>query len=409
MSILKYLSKKEIWLEFYEYKVSAGHLNKAEADLLRHFIENTEYTETAARLQNGGGFSVPEKKSINKMLTGKKRTVYLFPRDEMYIMKLICFLLYKYDSKLTDSCYSFRRGINAKTAVRKIVSLRGADKKYCVKADIHNYFNSIPAKELALALENIITDDPALLKLLRDLLTLDKAYENGRLITENRGAMAGCPLSPFFANFYLNDIDRQFGQKNICYCRYSDDILFFADTAEEANSLLDELKAALSEKGLALNPEKCVVSAPGEGWEFLGFSYKNGNIDLSRATKSKTKAKIRRKAKALYRWSRKKGLSYDKAARAMIKRFNRKFYDDTHEGDFSWSRWFFPLLTTAEGLKEIDAYMLEYIRFLKSGRHYKGNYRMKYSEIKALGYRSLVNEFYKAKKSRQNFSKFTKF
>ncbi len=53
------------------------------------------------------------------------------------------------------------------------------------------------------------------------------------------------------------------------------------------------------------------------------------------------------------------------------------------------------MLTTAKGLKEVDGYLLEYIRFLHSGRHYKGNYRFKYDEIKKLGYRSLVNEFYK--------------
>ncbi|MBQ9604627.1 MAG: hypothetical protein IJR45_04350, partial [Firmicutes bacterium] len=265
MSLLNELSKKEIWLGFYEYKVSAGHLNEAESDALRRFIENEDYAETAAKLQNGGNFSIPEKKSINKMFSGKKRIVYIFPRDEVYIMKLLCFLLYKYDDKLTGNCYSFRRGINAKTAVKKLVSLHGADKKYCIKADIHNYFNSIPAEELALTLENVINEDPALLRLLQKLLTLDKAYENKSLVNENRGAMAGCPLSPFFANFYLNDTDRYFAQKAQCYCRYSDDILFFANTEKEALNLLDELKDLIAEKGLELNPEKCAVTAPGEG------------------------------------------------------------------------------------------------------------------------------------------------
>lgn len=53
------------------------------------------------------------------------------------------------------------------------------------------------------------------------------------------------------------------------------------------------------------------------------------------------------------------------------------------------------LLTTDEGLKELDAYLIQYIRYLYSGRHYKGNYRVTYEKIKELGFRSLVNEFYK--------------
>lgn len=72
-------------------------------------------------------------------------------------------------------------------------------------------------------------------------------------------------------------------------------------------------------------------------------------------------------------------------------------YDDTDEKKFSWSRWFFPVLTTDEGLKEMDAYLIRYIRYLYKGRHYKGNYRVTYEQIKALGFRSLVNEFYKNK------------
>jgi len=112
-------------------------------------------------------------------------------------------------------------------------------------------------------------------------------------------------------------------------------------------------------------------------------------------TKNKLKAKIRRKAHSLYRWRTKKDVPFEKTAKVMIRVFNRKFYDDTDDNKFTWSRWFFPVLTTDEGLKEMDAYLIQYIRYLYSGRHYKGNYRITYDEIKALGYRSLVNEYYK--------------
>ncbi|MDE5952451.1 MAG: hypothetical protein K2H12_12855, partial [Acetatifactor sp.] len=59
---------------------------------------------------------------------------------------------------------------------------------------------------------------------------------------------------------------------------------------------------------------------------------------------------------------------------------------------FTWSRWFFPLLTTDRGLREIDAYMQEYIRYTVTGRHYKGNYRISYGQLQSWGYVSLVHE-----------------
>ena len=83
----------------------------------------------------------------------------------------------------------------------------------------------------------------------------------------------------------------------------------------------------------------------------------------------------------------------------MISIFNRKFYDDRKENGFTWSRWYFPVITDVSDLKEIDAYLIENIRYLSSGRYYKGNYRVRYEDIKKLGFRSLVNEYYKYIKS----------
>lgn len=136
-------------------------------------------------------------------------------------------------------------------------------------------------------------------------------------------------------------------------------------------------------------------SKPGEPWEFLGFSYDHGKLDLSENTKRKTKAKIKRKAEALRRWQRKKGLTTDKAAIGFIRAMNRKFYGSEDTDDFTWNRWFFPNITEDSGLKEIDAYTQQYIRYTVTGRHYKGNYRISYEQLKKWGYRSLVHEYYK--------------
>ena len=241
-------------------------------------------------------------------------------------------------------------------------------------------------------------EDPALYELFARILREDRVLENGHIVREKHGAMAGTPLSPFFANIYLSETDRYFFDSSITYFRYSDDILLFADSAEKLAQYKNILYSQIDELGLGLNPDKVHISVPGESWEFLGFCYRNGEIDLSDNTLRKTKAKIKRKAEALRRWQRKKGLAPEKAAIGLIHTMNRKFYgSDNNEDEFTWNRWFFPCLTVDTGLRKLDAYLLQYIRYAATGRHYKGGFRIRYETVKSWGYRSLVHAYYESR------------
>ena len=104
---------------------------------------------------------------------------------------------------------------------------------------------------------------------------------------------------------------------------------------------------------------------------------------------------MRRKTRALSRWADKKGVPREMAARAFIKRFNSKLYDNPVYSELTWTRWFFPVINTDKTLKEIDSYMLECIRYLATGKRNKSKYDFRYEDIKKLGYRSLINEYYK--------------
>ena len=248
--------------------------------------------------------------------------------------------------------------------------------------------------------------DSVLFNLFQRMLKDDWVYDKGELIKEAQGAMAGMPCSTFFANVYLSDVDNYFEgiAKDVEYFRYSDDILIFADTKEILDKYIDIFKVLIKEKGLEINESKVAYINPGEKVEFLGFAYKNGIIDISDNTKRKLKAKIKRKAEALRRWARKKELEPDKAAKGFIKTMNVKFFGRYKDAiidcidlkqDFTWSRWFFPNITVDSSLEEIDKYMQQYIRYIITGRHYKGNYKITYEQMKDWGYRSLVHEYYK--------------
>lgn len=388
------------WLDFLFYKIEKQHLTKSEEQSIKKFIKEKEYLSLCdAWKQHSFPIHLPEKRVINKEGSTKKRIVYSFPEKENIFLKFISFQLFNYDSYISKNCYSFRRSLGVPNAVRKISRIPHVTRLYSLKTDICNYFNSIDVPTLLGQLSFLKEQDGMLFELFEKILSEDRVTEHGRIISEQHGAMAGVPVSPFFANIYLREIDRYFLQKEIPYFRYSDDILILSTTEKELKECGHILFQMIQDLNLSVNYDKVAVSHPGEPFDFLGFCFDNGKIDISGHTLCRMKSRIKRKADSLRRWQRKKGLDNEKAAIGFINAMNYKLYGCPDDKEFSWNKWFFPNLTTDQSLKAIDRYMQEYIRYCITGRHYKGNYRITYDMMKEWGYRSLVNEYYKNQSS----------
>ncbi len=392
-SLLDILTDQNAWNDFRACKTERNQLSKAESEELDAFIAEKRYLA----FQDNMHFSLPQKRMIAKRSSQKKRTVYCYSSDETWILKMLAWQLYIFDPYFSDHLYSFRRDRHAGSAFRDIRMIRDIDRKYVLKLDIHDYFNSIHTDILLSQLKNVFAQDEKLYMFFRDLLEQDACIWEGQIINEKRGAMAGVPISGFLADVYLTEMDRQMEEKGIPYFRYSDDMILFFDTEEEMNTCLQEITDYLGQMGLILNEEKQKISEPGEPWEFLGFRYERGEIDLAQSTVEKMKRKIRRKAKKFWRRRKQNHSSYDAAARSMIRSFDSIFYDLSGSGSFTWTRFYFPLLTRTDGLHEIDTCMIRYLRYLKTGKHNKGNYAITYEHLKKLGYTPLVAEYYRWK------------
>ncbi len=395
------LSRREVWQDFREYKTQRNRLSRKELAELDSFLREERYHGVTDTFH----FSYPKKIELTKLNSSKKRTVYTYTEDETWVLKLLAFLLYRYDGKTAGSCYSFRRNMTSKTAFDRIRRIDALEEKYALKLDIHDYFNSIDTEQLIGVTEQIIDDDERLVDFLSMLLRQNRCVWEGEVIEEDRGAMAGVPLASFFANIYLRDLDLEFEEKGIPYFRYSDDMIMFLDSMNEVDRAFNRIKEVLEKKELELNMDKFSLTLPGGEWEFLGFRYKQGRIDLAEGTIEKMKGRIKRKAQSLYRQKKRKGYSFEKAARSMISSFDHRFYDINGNNSFTWTRFYFPVITSTEGLHEIDRYMLEYLRFLNSGRHYKGNYRITYEQLKKLGYTPLVSEYYNWKEENETLNR----
>lgn len=406
-NIVELAAARESWLAFLNEKRAKQHLSSREDRQIRDFIERQGYVPLCETCRQGVfPGSLPSKYIINKEGSSKRRVVYTFPGDEGIFLKFIAHGLNMYEHRLSDSCYAFRRQVGAREATLRLRQERRVKDSWCLKADISNYFNSIDVARLLPKLAFLREGNPEVHSLLTRLLTEERVLEEGRQIRERHGVMAGTPTSPFLANLYLAEVDRFFEEKEVLYLRYSDDILLFAASREELLHRQEQLYGQLTALGLSVNPDKVSITGPGEPFEFLGVAHYRGEVDLSANTMCKIKAKIRRKSEALRRWQRRKGLAPDKAAVGLIHAMNQKFYgygdpydrDGLLEDAFTWSRWFFPLLTRDRGLKEIDAYMQKYIRYAVTGRHNKGNYRISYEQLRLWGYVSLVHEYHRHKK-----------
>ena len=399
-SVLGRLCEDGVWQEFLEYKLKKALLDKREAALLRAYVENRRYRQIAAQIaREEYQFSDPQKCLVNKMGTQKKRVVYTFGEDETMVLKLLAYLLYEYDAALPNNCYSFRQKIGAKNAFLDLARRKELMGLWCFKADIRNYFNSIDPDILQEILQEVVTDDP-LCRLLLSFIQNDRACFEGKIVRERKGVMAGTPVAPFLANLYLKEMDAYFGEMGAIYARYSDDIILFG-TKEQIARYQEVFWRFLEKYKLQANPKKTELIPPGQPWTFLGFCAEGEEIDIAPITKKKIQDKIRRSARALYRWKQKKNAGDVRALKAMNRRYNRKFFGEDTGRELCWARWYFPVITTAKTLKQIDQYMQQWQRYLVTGRHNKKNHEYApYPLLKACGYRSLVAEYYRYQKKR---------
>lgn len=394
---LSQLTLQETWEAFLAYRLMKGRFNWHEFDEADAFVEHEDYLPLATKIAQGESLGIPKRKIVNKMGSGKKRVVYNFAPDEMLILKLIAFLLYRYDDQFAPNCYAFRRGLKASDAIFRINKAIRGQNMWAYKLDIHDYFNSIDIDILLPMLAEMLANDLPLYHFFEKLLTTNLAISNGQVIEEKHGVMAGTPTAPFLADVFLKEVDLYFYNQGVIYARYSDDIIMFAPDYETLMQYKDQMAQFLVQYHLEVNLDKEKIYSPDEAYEFLGFKCHGHDIDISEATKKKMKGKISRQARALLRWKNKKGMTSEKAMKAIINYFNRKFFESDDPETLTWSRWFFPVITQTEGLKEIDHYLQQYIRFLGTGKHCKANYKTDYAQLKALGYKSLVNEYYKYK------------
>lgn len=376
--------------------MASGNMNKSQIEDMSAFVRNHEYIPVVEKIKRNEGFNPPSKVIISKQFSSKKRIVYIFSREENYVLKLLTYLLIRhYDHIFAKNLYSFRANNGVKKAVNYLHRDKKLSDKFVYKVDIQNYFNSVNVQKLFDLLKDIMEDAPETYNFIENLLNDSRAVlPNGEVIYENKGIMAGAPISSFLANVYLMQLDWHFFNNGNRYARYSDDIIVFARDEAERQEDIEYIHSYLEKMSLTVNRNKEILTNPHECWEFLGISYSNGIFDISPSSANKLKKKMWRKSRALLRWKNRKKIDNIYAVKAFIKSFNKKLYDNPKSSELTWTRWYFPIINTAKTLKTLDNYMQDCIRYIATEKRTKKKFNFKYSDMRKLGYKSIVHEYY---------------
>ena len=203
-----------------------------------------------------------------------------------------------FETGFRDESFGFRPGRGCHDALREVDRLIKDGYAFVADADLVGYFDSIPHASLMARVEAKVSDG-RVLDLIRGWLKADilKGLETW---TPTQGSPQGAVISPLLANIYLDPLDAFVAWRGYRMVRYADDFVILCRTREEAEAALADVRAWVSENGLALHPEKTHVGdcrQPGQGFEFLGYRFEAGERHVRKKSLTKLKDSIRAKTK----------------------------------------------------------------------------------------------------------------
>ena len=158
------------------------------------------------------------------------------------------------------SSFGYRPGKSAHDALKQC-------QENCIKyawvivVDIKGFFDNI-SHEIMLELLQKHTAEKWVLLYAERWLKAGVQQKDESIITRTKGTPQGGVISPLFANLYLHHgfdkwMDEQNPQNQ--FERYADDIVIHCSSKEEAEQLLEKLKARMQQYQLELHPEKTKI------------------------------------------------------------------------------------------------------------------------------------------------------
>lgn len=195
------------------------------------------------------------------------------------------------------------KGVSAtrggKESIERFIKGNPRDCKYCLKMDIHKFFDSVPHDKLKAMFARKI-HDARFLEIINEVIDANNS---------GRGIPIGFYTSQWFANFYLVGLDHyikeRLGAKG--YFRYMDDMVIFDGSKRRLHQMRIEIERYLNDElGLEMNPKWQVFlfhyvkhsgKEVGRFLDFMGFRFYRNRTTLRRTLMLRTTRKARRLSK----------------------------------------------------------------------------------------------------------------
>ena len=398
MGVFEEMLDLKVRERFLAYKNESISCKPEDAAAMRNYLLSDQCTADILRLKAGDYyFDPPMQFARRKSRSGKKRLVYSLKKENLMLTQLMTFTLRKYDSVFAKNLYSFRSGRRVADLIMRLKSVPGLKNKYILKTDVRSYGDSIDGELLLGQLEALFADDPATMAFFRWLLNWRTyRHPSGGIFHDGPAVMSGVPLTSFFENLYLSEMDWYFQKKHVLYGRYADDIVLYANTEEQVEEYKRYIMEEMVRKKLSLHEEKSMILPPGSTVEVLGMKLTGRAVDIADSSVEKIKWKLRLRADRIMRRKKRGELDDEEAMRRMIFYARRLFFGGVaNRHELNWCRWVLPLLSKTDGLRKIDAAVQFNIRYVGSGKKSDARYRVRFEKMHELGYRSLVNVYYR--------------
>lgn len=253
-----------------EKKTTPGIDHMRPCELPRFWEEYGAYIKNLIRHKNYYPTDALEI-SIPKGNKKDRRNISILTMVDRMIQKAINNVLKeRVEPYMHDNNFGFRSGRTTHDALRRAKEFLESGSNYIISLDIEKCFDNIP-HGLLMEILNRYVDDKSIRVLLKryikqGIIRRECNFRN------RKGVIQGAPLSPLFANIYLNEFDWYMDKHNIRFVRFADDILLFAGTYDEAERIRDVAETFLNERlFLSINKEKSKICIP-HGCEFLGYT-----------------------------------------------------------------------------------------------------------------------------------------
>ena len=206
--------------------------------------------------------------------------------DRLIQQAILLVLQPQIDPTFSEHSYGFRPGRSAHDAVSQMRARVVEGRVWVVDIDLEKFFDRVNHDMLMGRLAKRV-EDSKILRAVRRYLETGVMVE-GIKAKRDDGTPQGGPLSPFLANVYLDEVDKELEQRGHAFVRYADDLRVLVRSKRAGERVMANLVERFTKLKLRVNESKSAVAKVYER-PFLGFSLwvnKDGQTKIGVASKS---------------------------------------------------------------------------------------------------------------------------